>query len=73
MSSSPIPTVDEEPTSNAGAVYQEWPIHGLFKLKTIGNEVRYAMEFSLEDVQQFCAAAFPLHMSLASSNASFSP
>jgi hypothetical protein len=45
---------------------------GFFKLITIGNEVRYSMEFSLEDVQQLCAAAFPLHTSSASSNASFS-
>jgi hypothetical protein len=71
-SSSPPPTGDEEPTSNAGTVYQEWPMRGFFKLITIGNEVRYGMEFSLEDVQQLCAAAFPLHMSSAGSNASFS-
>jgi hypothetical protein len=63
---------DEEPASNASAAYQEWPMRGFFKLITIGNEVRYGMEFSLEDVQQFCAAAFPLHTSSASSNASFS-
>ena len=30
------------------------------------------MEFSLKDVQQLCAATFPLHMSSTSSNASFS-
>ena len=71
-SSSPSPTGDEEPTSNAGAAYQEWPMRGFFKLITIGNEVHYGMEFSLEDVQQLCAAAFPLHTSSASSNASFS-
>ena len=71
-SSSPSPTGDEEPTSNAGAAYQEWPMRGFFKLITIGNEVRYGMEFSLEDVQQLCAAAFPLHTSSAGSNASFS-
>jgi hypothetical protein len=71
-SSSPSPTGDEEPTSNAGAAYQEWPMCGFFKLITIGNEVRYGMEFSLEDVQQLCAAAFPLHTSSAGSNASFS-
>ena len=46
-------------------------MRGFFKLIIIGNEVRYSMEFSLEDVQQLCAAAFPLHMSSASSNASF--
>jgi hypothetical protein len=47
-------------------------MHRLFKHITIGNKVYYSMEFSLEDVQQFCAAAFPLHMSLAGSNALFS-
>jgi hypothetical protein len=66
------PLGDEELTSSAGAVYQEWPIHRFFKLITIGNEVYYGMEFSLEDVQQLCTAAFPLYMSLAGSNASFS-
>jgi hypothetical protein len=71
-SSSPSPTGDEELTSNAGAAYQEWPMRGFFKLITIGNEVRYGIEFSLEDVQQLCAAAFPLHTSSAGSNASFS-
>jgi hypothetical protein len=45
---------------------------GFFKLITIGNEVRYGIEFSLEDVQQLCAAAFPLHTSSAGSGASFS-
>jgi hypothetical protein len=50
-SSSPSPTGDEELTSNASAAYQEWPMRGFFKLITIGNEVRYGMEFSLEDVQ----------------------
>jgi hypothetical protein len=43
-----------------------------FKLITIGNEVHYSMEFSLDDVQQQCATAFPLHTSSAGSNASFS-
>jgi hypothetical protein len=52
-------------SSNAGAAYQEWPVRGFFKLITIGNEMRYGMEFSLEDVQQLCAAAFPLHTSSA--------
>jgi hypothetical protein len=47
-------------------------MRGFFKLITIGNEVRYGMEFSLEDVQQLCAATFPLHTSSAGSNASFS-
>jgi hypothetical protein len=47
-------------------------MRGFFKLITIGNEVRYGMKFSLEDVQQLCTAAFPLHTSSAGSNASFS-
>jgi hypothetical protein len=47
-------------------------MRGFFKLITIGNEVRYGIEFSLEDVQQFCAEAFPLHTSSAGPNASFS-
>ena len=51
-SSSPFPTGDEEPTSNTGAAYQEWPMCGFFKIITIGNEVCYGIEFSLEDVQQ---------------------
>jgi hypothetical protein len=47
-------------------------MRGFFKLITIGNKVHYSMEFSLEDVQQLCAAAFPLHTSSAGSNALFS-
>jgi hypothetical protein len=43
-----------------------------FKLITIGNKVRYSIEFSLKDVQQLYAVAFPLYMSSAGSNASFS-
>jgi hypothetical protein len=70
-SSSPSPTGDEESTSNAGAAYQEWPMRGFFKLITIGNKVHYSIEFSLEDVQQLCAATFPLHTSSIGSNASF--
>jgi hypothetical protein len=71
-SSSLSPTGDKEPTSNTGAAYQELPMRGFFKLTTIKNKVRYSIEFSLEDVQQLCAAAFPLHTSSAGSNASFS-
>ena len=63
---------DDEALSNTSAVYQEWPMRGFFKLITIGNEVRYGMEFSLEDAQQLCATAFPLHTSSAGSNASLS-
>jgi hypothetical protein len=47
-------------------------MRGFFKLITIRNKVRYGMEFSLENVQQLCAAAFPLHTSSAGSNTSFS-
>ena len=47
-------------------------MRGFFKLITIGNEVHYSIEFSLDDVQQQCAIAFPLHTSLAGSNALFS-
>ena len=47
-------------------------MQGFFKLITIGNEVRYSIELSLEDIQRLCAAAFPLYTSLASSNASSS-
>ena len=65
--------IGDKSASNASAKYQEWPMRGFFKLITIGNEVRYGMEFSLEDVQQLCAAAFPLHTSSAGSNASAQP
>jgi hypothetical protein len=41
-SSSPSPTGDKEPTSNAGAAYQEWPMRRFFKLITIGNKVHYS-------------------------------
>jgi hypothetical protein len=47
-------------------------MRGFFNLITVGNEVRYGMGFSLEDIQQLCAIAFPLHLSFAGSNASFS-
>jgi hypothetical protein len=63
---------DKEALSNTSAVYQEWPMRGFFKLITIGNEVCYSIEFSLEDAQQLCAATFPLHTSSAGSNTSFS-
>jgi hypothetical protein len=47
-------------------------MRGFFKLITIENEVRYGMEFSLEDVQQLCAATFPLHTSSTGSSRPFS-
>jgi hypothetical protein len=42
-------------------------MYRFFELVTIGNEVYYSIEFSLEDVQQLCAIAFPLYTSLAGS------
>jgi hypothetical protein len=40
---------DQERTSNTNAEYQEWPIRGVFKRAIVGDEVRYSMEFSLEE------------------------
>jgi hypothetical protein len=65
-------SLEDDEQMSTTAEYQEWPMRGFFKLITIGNEVRYGTEFSLEDVQQLCAAAFPLRTSSAGSNASFS-
>jgi hypothetical protein len=31
------------------AEYQEWPMRGVFKRVIVGDEVRYGMEFSLEE------------------------
>jgi hypothetical protein len=45
----PTSTGDQEPTSNTRAEYQEWPIRGVFKRVIVGDEVRYGMEFSLEE------------------------
>jgi hypothetical protein len=42
----------KEPTSNIGAEYYEWPMHGYLKRIVIGNEIRYGMEFSLELSQE---------------------
>jgi hypothetical protein len=58
---------DEEPTSNTRAEYQEWPMHGFFKRTTIGDEIRYGMEFSLEQLHELCALACP-HASQAGSS-----
>jgi hypothetical protein len=30
--------------------YREWPMHGFFKRTTIGNEIRYSIDFSLEQL-----------------------
>jgi hypothetical protein len=46
-------------------------MHGFFKRITIGNEIRYSMEFSLEELQELCASACP-HASQASSDRDFS-
>jgi hypothetical protein len=62
---------DAEPTFNARAEYQEWPMHGFFKRTTIGNEIRYGMGFSLEQLQELCALACP-HSSQAGSDRDFS-
>jgi len=70
-SSPPSPMIDKA-SCNARAAYQEWPVYGFFKLVTIGNEVRYGMEFSLEDVEQLCATTLPLHTSSTGSSTSFS-
>jgi hypothetical protein len=40
---------DQERTSNTDAEYQEWPMRGVFKRVIVRDEVRYGMEFSLEE------------------------
>src|SRR5438045_667875 len=40
--------------SNSCSMLARWPMRGFFKLITMGNEVRYGIEFSVEDVQQLC-------------------
>jgi hypothetical protein len=45
----PTSTGNQEPTSNTRAEYREWPIHGVFKRVIVGDEVRYGIEFSLEE------------------------
>ena len=49
MAPNPTSAGDEESTSNMSAEYQEWPIRGVFKRVIVGDEVRYGMEFSLEE------------------------
>jgi hypothetical protein len=58
----PVPTTAE---------YQEWPIHGFLKRTTIGNEIRYSMDFSLEQLQGLCAGASHLHSISPSSGRDF--
>jgi len=45
----PTPAGDEQLKSNVSAEYQEWPMRGVFKRVIVGDEVRYGMEFSLEE------------------------
>jgi hypothetical protein len=45
----PTSAGDKESTSNVSAEYQEWHMRGVFKRVIVGDEVRYGMEFSLED------------------------
>jgi hypothetical protein len=40
-------------------------MHGFLKRTTIGNDMRYSIEFDLEQVQGPCAAACPPYMSLS--------
>jgi hypothetical protein len=53
-------STDDEQMSTT-AEYREWPMHGFFKRTTIGNEIRYSMDFSLEQLQGLCALACPRH------------
>jgi hypothetical protein len=59
---------DEEPMPNTRAEYQEWPIHGFLKRTTIGDKIRYSMEFSLEQLHGLCAPASLQHTLEAGSN-----
>jgi hypothetical protein len=56
----PYPTSagDEESTSNVSTEYQEWPMRGVFKRVIVGNEVRYGMEYNLEELH---AVTCPQH------------
>jgi hypothetical protein len=44
-----IPAGEHESTSNTSVEYQEWSIRGVLKRVIVGDEVRYGMEFSLEE------------------------
>jgi hypothetical protein len=39
----------KESMLNASVEYQEWPMSGVFKQVIVRDEVRYRMEFSLEE------------------------
>jgi hypothetical protein len=57
---------DAEPASiMSSAEYQEWPLHGFLKRTTIGHDIHYGIEFSLEQLQP---PTCPPHISWASSN-----
>jgi hypothetical protein len=43
-------------------------MNGFFKRTTIGNETRYSMDFSLEQLQGLCALACPQHATLPNSD-----
>jgi hypothetical protein len=47
-------------------------MRGFFKRITIGNEICYGMEFSLEQLQGRCALVCPLHATSAGSDGRFS-
>jgi hypothetical protein len=49
MAPNPASAGDDESISNVSAEYQEWPMRGVFKRVIVGDEVRYDMEFSLEE------------------------
>jgi hypothetical protein len=49
MAPNPTSAGDEESTSNVSAEYQEWHMRGVFKRVIVGDEVRYRMEFNLEE------------------------
>jgi hypothetical protein len=49
MAPNPTSAGNEESMSNMSTEYQEWPMHGVFKRVIVGDEVRYGMEFSLEE------------------------
>ena len=40
-------------------------MHGFLKRTTIGDEIRYSMEFSLEQLHELCVLAGPQHTSQA--------
>jgi hypothetical protein len=53
---------------NTMAEYQEWPMRGFLKRTTIGDEIRYSIEFSLEQLQGLYDVACPLYATSPSSN-----